>query len=183
MLTPEKVLSAIREKVDHPATIRELLQTLHLARDQRVNLRRCLATLVESGELIKVRNNRYGLPDRMRLITGTVQVNPRGFGFVTPDQPLTGLDGDLYIAGTNLNQAMHRDRVVARVERQRSEGRSEGRIVRIIERSTDRLVGRLETDESGLAYVVPVDRRLLMDVTFRKIHEERPKLVRWLLWD
>ena len=151
MLTADQVLDAIKSKVDHPATVRELLQRLKLPREQRVTLRRRLSTLVESGALIKVRGNRYGLPDRMQLVTGQVIVNPRGFGFVTPDHPVAGLDGDLYIAGANLNQAMHGDRVVARVERQRSEGRAEGRIVRILERATDQLVGRLEMDESGLA--------------------------------
>ena len=50
----------------------------------------------------------------MRLVTGLVQVHPRGFGFVTPEHPVDGVDGDLYIAGANLNQAMHGDRVVAR---------------------------------------------------------------------
>ena len=168
MLTAEQVLEAIRAKVDHPATVKELMQRLQLPREQRVTLRRRLATLVESGELIRVRGNRYGLPDRMHLVTGRVQVNPRGFGFVTPDQQVEGMDGDLYIAGANLNQAMHGDRVVARIERQRGEGRSEGRIVRILDRATDRLVGRLETDESGLAYVVPFDRRLVMDVHIPK---------------
>ena len=168
MLTAEQILDAIKSKVDHPATVRELMQRLKLSREQRVTLRRRLATLVESGALIKVRGNRYGLPDRMQLVTGRVTVNPRGFGFVTPDQAVVGLDGDLYIAGGNLNQAMHGDRVVAPVERQRSEGRAEGRIVRILERATDQLVGRLDTDESGLAYVVPFDRRLVMDVHIPK---------------
>ena len=164
MLTAEQVLEAIQSKVDHPATVRELMQRLHLPREQRVTLRRRLGALVESGALIKVRGNRYVLPDRMRLVTGRVHVNPRGFGFVTPDQPVEGLDGDLYIPGANLNQAMHGDRVVARVERRRSEGRAEGQIVRVLERATDQLVGRLEIDDSGLAYVVPFDRRLVMDV-------------------
>ena len=164
MLTAEQVLETIQSKVDHPVTVRELMQRLHLPREQRVTLRRRLGALVESGALIKVRGNRYGLPDRMRLVTGRVHVNPRGFGFVTPDKPVEGLDGDLYIPGANLNQAMHGDRVVARVERQRSEGRAEGRIVRVLERATDQLVGRLEIDDSGLAYVVPFDRRLVMDV-------------------
>jgi len=168
MLNAEQVLDAIRSKVDHPATVRELMQRLHLPREHRVTLRRRLATLVDSGDLIKVRGNRYGLPDRMQLVTGQVHVNPRGFGFVAPDQPVAGIDGDLYIAGANLNQAMHGDRVVARVEHRRSEGRADGRIVRILERATDQLVGRMDIDESGLTYVVPFDRRLVMDVHIPK---------------
>ena len=164
MLTAEQILEAIRSKVGHPANLRELSELLHVPREQRDALRRRVVTLVESGELIRVRGNRYGLPDRMHLVIGRVQVNPRGFGFMMPEQPVEGLDGDLYIPGANLNQAMHGDRVVARIERQRDDGRAEGRIVRVLQRATNCLVGRLEIDESGLAYVVPFDRRLVMDI-------------------
>ena len=168
MLSVEEILRAIRLKVDHPATVRELMQRLRLPREKRVSLRRRLQVLVESGALIKVRGNRYGLPDRMRLVTGRVQVNPRGFGFVTPNQPIEGVAGDLYIAEANLNQAMHGDRVVARVEDHRDSDRAEGSIVRILERAAEQLVGRYDLDESGLSYVVPFDRRLVMDIQVRK---------------
>lgn len=161
---PDELLARIQATLDHPATIRELLQKLRLPPAQRSTLRRRLAVLVDAGKLIRVRGNRYGQPDRMRLATGRVQVNPRGFGFVTPEHPLDGVDGDLYIAGANLNQAMHGDRVVARVEHRRAGDRAEGRIVRILERAAERLVGRYDSDQSGLAYVVPFDRRVVMDV-------------------
>ena len=161
---PDQLLAHMRAKLDHPATVRELLQQLGLPPSQRSTLRRRLAALVDAGKLIRVRGNRYGQPDLMRLVTGRIQTHPRGFGFVTPEQPIEGVDGDLYIAGANLNQALHGDRVVARVESRRAADRAEGRIVRILERAAERLVGRYDVDESGLAYVVPFDRRLVMDV-------------------
>ena len=164
MLSADDLLDAIRATIDHPATVRELMQRLHLPGEQRVTLRRRLASLVERGALIKIRGHRYGLPDRMQLVTGRVQVHPRGFGFVTPDHPVDGARADLYIAGANLNQAMHGDRVVARVERQREPGRADGRIVRVLERATTTLVGRYEAGDFGVGFVVPFDRRLVMDV-------------------
>ncbi len=100
----------------------------------------------------------------MRLVTGRLQVNPRGFGFVTPERPVSGLAGDLYIAGHGLGPALHGDRVVARVERQREAGRAEGSIVRVVERATSRLVGRFEGGVRGAAFVVPFDRRIVADV-------------------
>src|SRR5690606_18025550 len=71
--------------------------------------------------------------------------------------------GDVYIAGANLNEAVHGDRVLARVEHVR-DGRAEGRIVRIVERGTEQIVGRYDEDDAGQGYVAPFDRRLLMDV-------------------
>ena len=161
---PDELLARIRERLDHPATLRELLQQLRLPPAQRSTLRRRLAALVDAGSLVKVRGNRYGRPDRLRLATGRLQMNPRGFGFVTPEQPIEGVTGDLYVAAANLNQALHGDRVVARVEPGRAADRAEGRVVRVLERATERLVGRYEVDESGLAVVVPFDRRLVVDV-------------------
>ncbi len=163
MLNHEQVLKLIRDKLDHPATPRELLQRLNLPRQHRPTFKKLLADLVGSGALVQTRGNRFGLPDRMNLVVGKVVTNPRGFGFVVPDRPFEDAKGDLFIAGSNLNQAMHGDRVVARIERV-SDNRAEGRIVRILERGSASVVGRFDVDASGLGFVVPFDRRLIMDV-------------------
>jgi ribonuclease R len=163
MLNHEQLLKLIRDKLDHPATPRELLQRLKLPRHERPTFKRLLADLVESGALVQTRGNRFGLPDRMNLVVGKVVTSPRGFGFVVPDRALDDVKGDVFIAGSNLNQAMHGDRVVARIERM-SDNRAEGRIVRILERGSASVVGRFDVDTSGLGFVVPFDRRLIMDV-------------------
>src|SRR3954463_10555278 len=163
MLNSEQLLTAIRDRIDHPATARELVQRLKIPREQRATVTRLLKGLVESGHLIQTRGNRFGLPDRMDLVIGRIQTNPRGFGFVIPDRPVEGVGGDIFIAGANLNQAMHGDRVVARIERSAGD-RTEGRIVRILERGSSKIVGRFEEDESGMGFLVPFDRRMITDV-------------------
>ena len=159
----EQLLQLIRDKIEHPATTRELLQRLKIARDDRAVINRLLKDLVKSGELVETRGNRYGLPDRMNLIVGRITTHPRGFGFVVPDRPVENLSGDIYIAGSNLNQSMHGDRVVARIERVTDRG-AEGRILRILERGASTIVGRFESDGASSGFVVPFDRRLIMDV-------------------
>ena len=186
MLNQEQLLKLIRDKLDHPATPRELLQRLKLPRQQRPTFKKLLTDLVESGALVQTRGNRFGLPDRMNLVVGKVITNPRGFGFVVPDRPLEEVKGDLFIAGSNLNQAMHGDRVVARIERV-SDNRAEGRIVRILERGSASVVGRFVVDGSGVGFVVPFDRRLIMDVQIPadEHHDARPgdmvvvEITRW----
>ena len=163
MVNGEQLLAAIRDKIEHPATAREVLQRLKIPREQRSTAKRLLKELVQTGHLIQTRGNRFGLPDRMNLVVGRVQTHPRGFGFVIPDRPAEGLTGDLFIAGANLNQAIHGDRVVARIERTQDD-RAEGRILRILERGASSIVGRFEIDESGMGFLVPFDRRLIMDV-------------------
>ena len=163
MLNHEQLLKLMRENVEHPATPRELLQRLKVPREQRATFKRLLKDLVSTGALIQTRGNRYGVPDLMNLVVGRITTNPRGFGFVVPDRPIENVTGDLYVAGSNLNQAMHGDRVVARIERVTDRG-AEGRILRILERGATATVGRFDVDESGMGFVVPFDRRLIMDV-------------------
>jgi ribonuclease R len=166
MLSREQVLAQMRERVPHPATARELQQALHVPRPERTTLRRILKSLVESGDLIKTRGNRFGLADRMDVVVGRLQTHPRGFGFVVPEGGREG-EPDIYVSAFNLKEALHGDRVVARIEHQAGE-RVEGRIIRILERANTNIVGRYETDEAGLSYVVPFDRRVLADVQVAK---------------
>src|SRR5579864_2620333 len=162
MLNRDQILAQMRERVHHPAGIRELLQLLRVPRDERSPFKRHLASLVASGDLIEIRGQRFGLPEKMDLHVGRLQTHPGGYGFVVPERPLDG--GDIYVSGPHLNEAMHGDRVVARVERVKDGGRLEGRIIRILERSNAQLVGRYDRDQDGMGYVVPFDRRVLMDI-------------------
>ena len=123
----EKVLARIRDRVGHPATMRELIRVLDISPDERSRFRRRIRQLVETGEMIRIRGNRYGVADRMNLVVGRLQVNPRGFGFVTPEHHVERTGEDIYVAGVNLHHALHGDRVAVRIER--ADGRSEGRIV------------------------------------------------------
>ncbi|MDP7691941.1 MAG: VacB/RNase II family 3'-5' exoribonuclease, partial [Vicinamibacterales bacterium] len=157
-----EVVERIREHVGHPATIKELMRVLAIPNEERYRFRRRIKQLVEAGELIRIRGNRYGLADRMRLVVGRLQVNPRGFGFVAPEHAAAGAGDDIFVAGVNLHQAMHGDRVAIRLER--VAGRPEGRIVRVIERANQELVGRYDVDASGVGFVLPFDQRVVMDV-------------------
>src|SRR5919198_2065569 len=163
MLSRDQVLALMRERAHHPAGIRELLQLLRVPRDERTTFKRHIKSLVSSGDLIQIRGHRFGLPEKMDLYVGRLQTHKAGYGFVTPERPLDG-GGDIYISGMNLNEAMHGDRVVVRIERIKDRGRAEGRIIRILERSNQWIVGRYDRDDGGMGYVVPFDRRVLMDI-------------------
>jgi ribonuclease R len=157
------LLQRIRDRVHHPATARELAQILRIPREARAAFKRQLKSLVTAGELVQVRGNRFGVRDKMDLVVGRLSTNPGGFGFVVPEHVDAAERKDIYIAGANLLEAMHGDRVVARVERETAKG-LEGRIVQILERGSETIVGRYEADNSGLGYVLPFDRRVLTDI-------------------
>src|SRR5439155_6432610 len=132
MFSRDQVLALMRDRVHHPAGMRELLQVLKIPRDDRTTFKRHIKSLVASGELIQIRGHRFGLPEKMDLYVGRLQTHPAGYGFVTPERALDA-GGDIYVSGPLLNEAMHGDRVVVRSERIKDGGRAEGRVILIIE--------------------------------------------------
>lgn len=127
-----------------------------------------LTELEQSGQIARIRKNRYVLPSSADLVTGTLHVHQAGYAFLSLDQPGKK---DLFIAAENTGTAMHGDKVVARITRDEAHprakaGRSEGRVIRVIERARDRLVGTLQQSKNFF-YVIPDDPRLVHDVYVR----------------
>ena len=152
------LLRRIRDRLPHAATIREMLRVLKIPRTDRRRFRREIARLVDAGDLVRVRGNRYRPAGGTALTVGRLTVNPRGFGFVTPEHG----GRDVYVAGVNLDRALHGDRVAVQV--QQAGDRAEGRVVEVLERAKSDVVGRYEVDEAGRGHVAPFDERLIMDL-------------------
>jgi ribonuclease R len=111
----DRLLSLLDEG-GKPVTVRELMRELDLDREGRRDAKAALRKLLEDGEVVKIRGGRIGLPSRMNLIVGRLTCNPAGFGFVVPEGRRRGR-GDIYVSAVNMKEALHGDRVVARIER------------------------------------------------------------------
>jgi ribonuclease R len=149
----------LMEEEDHPLLLREILHRLGLEGKQRLELRALLKGLVDEGRIIKIRGNRYGLPIKMNLVVGKVKCHPDGYGFVIPEKEG---EEDIFISPRNLKEAMHGDRVVARVESVRKKGR-EGKVIRILERGFQKVVGKF-MKAKHYSYVIPEDEHILQEV-------------------
>ena len=164
MLSKDELLREMRARVPHPATSRELIRVLRIRREDRDAFKRQLRNLTSEGALTKLRGNRYGLPERMDEIAGRLETTASGLGFVSPEQPVEGVTRDIVIPPDELNGALHGDRVVVRLVRQRADGRTEGRVLQILERGASTIVGRVILEPSGVARVIPFDKRLAAEV-------------------
>ncbi len=159
----DRVLEQL-ERDGKPVSIRDLIRRLRLPPAERAELTPSLRRMLESGEIVKIRGTRIGLPARMDLVVGRLTCNPGGFGFVVPERARPGdKDKDVYVSAVNIKEALHGDRVVARIERRSAKG-PEGRIIRVLERALQRLVGRYESDGRFGGHVVPFDRRVLHEL-------------------
>ena len=114
----------------------------------------------ESEKYIKNISQNSGLLDE---VEGIVQGHRDGHGFVSRD------DGapDIYLPPNEMRAVLHKDRVKVRIVRSDRKGRPEGRVVEILERSKQPIIGRL-LQESGVWLVAPEDKRYGQDVLIPK---------------
>ncbi len=157
-LSAPQILDLMRAE-DRPLLLREILRRLGLQKEQRHRAREFLRNLADEGRVVRIRGNRYGLPSKMNLIVGRIKTHPDGYGFVFPEEEG---EEDIFISPRNLKEAMHGDRVVARVESIRKKGK-EGSIIRILERKTRKVVGKF-MKAKNYSYVIPEDERILPEI-------------------
>ena len=148
------------EDQGRPLQRKHIVERLNVVSDDsREILRRRLKAMVRDGQLVKNRRNAYGLPSKMDLVAGRISAHPDGYGFVMPDDG----ESDLYLSSRQMRSVLHGDRVLASVIGVDARGRREGAVREILERAHQRVVGHF-VEESGIALVVPDDKRLNQDV-------------------
>jgi ribonuclease R len=94
-------------------------------------------------------------------LTGTFRRAAAGYGFVRPEgtQRAEGRDADVFIPANSCGDAANGDVVSVRLEAKRGRlGKQEGRIIDVIERSTNRFVG-LYFEQAGMG-MVQVDGKI-----------------------
>lgn len=124
-------------------TPEEITHRLALAPRERGRMPGLFQEMEAAGEVVRVRKNRYVLPKEADLFVGRIQFHASGTAHVRAEAPEKK---DLYISGENTFVAMHGDKVVARVmpPGQTPGARPEGRVIRVLERATETVVGTLQ---------------------------------------
>ncbi|PYJ64942.1 MAG: ribonuclease R, partial [Verrucomicrobia bacterium] len=171
----EQILALLARKDYRPLNKIEIARKLGFTDTKRTALRKILRELERAGEIARIRKNRYVLPAKADLVAGKLSIHQAGYGFLTPE---TAGEPDIFIAAENIGTAMHGDRVVARISRDvphdRIKGRREGRVIRILERAHDTMVGTLQRSRN-FYYVVPDDPRFVHDVYVRPVATGQPQ--------
>ena len=167
--TEQRLLEFLGSPRYQPLNKTDLAKQLQIPVNERSRFRRLLSDLDTRGQITKIRKDRYVLPKEADLMVGVLQVNPRGFGYLLNESG-DGM-GDLYISAENQSTAMHRDRVVARIIRDRvaperggrSRANREGRVIKILVKANQTIVGTLQRSKN-FYYVVPDEPALVHDI-------------------
>src|SRR5438445_1955105 len=111
-------------------------------------------------------------------VTGRLVLHHDGYGFVVPDSPMPQLDGDVFIPRDAIQDAMHGDHVLAKIQRLggvTGAQRAEGRIVRVLDRAHPTVVGLFRCG-SQRNVVLPYDVRIQHEIEIPRGNELTPGL-------
>ena len=157
----EKIMTFMEDSSYSPLNAEELVGQMKIKGEELTVFWTAIEELEKNGNIVKTRFKTYGLPDKMGLVVGRLQLTAKGFGFVIPDNK--GEKPDVFIPPNSLNGAMNNDRVMARVSGSQEGEKPEGDIIRIIVHANTKVVGTFMPDRE-FGFVVPDDKRIGKDI-------------------
>jgi ribonuclease R len=172
MLTEQQILHYVSKQPKHMARFKQLIHDMGLKGKDRRTLQQLLRDLTRRRKLIAIGKERWGLPtsaSNQDLVVGRLRMHRDGYGFVIPEpgslpaRAQGKLQGDIFIPPPEVGNAMHGDQVLVELGRLRHDGKAEGRIVRVMEREQETVVGIFHYG-SGRNYVSPIDEKLAMEI-------------------
>src|SRR5262245_30423458 len=154
----EDVLRSISKSEGRSANLHQLLMEFDATPVARRQLKDILTQLVKEGKLKQHKGSRYESPSRAPL-EGTILLHRDGFGFVVPAEKIHGLEGDIFIPAVLVGPAMNGDKVQVEITHRKAGGRAEGRVLSVVKRARETIVGQLRFD-GQVYFVAPSDEKL-----------------------
>ena len=163
-----------------PMREEELLAVLRLNQDSLKRARKLIRAMLDKGELVRVKKDRLCIPGDADLVSGHIHFRQSGSAFIIPEaeSKKKGTEGHP-VAAEDTGTALHGDLVLARVlERPRRRpfergGRGRGRrvepagrpalrVIRVIKRARETIVGTLQKARHT-HFIIPDDPRIIQD--------------------
>lgn len=154
----DKVLNLLKD-IHEAKEIIEINDLLGLkTSDELRELQDTLNQLIDEYIVFYTKKGKYILLDNCPgLKIGRLSVNKKGFGFIVLDK-----EDDLYVEEKNMNGAIHDDVVLAEVFP--SGVRKEAKVIKILKRELQNLVGEIQFDEKGVAFLKLDDDKRDIDI-------------------
>jgi ribonuclease R len=158
-----RILALVRKRRQSPPSLADIAQALKTEGPGAPALARTVHDLEIAGEMVRVRNDHFTLPEEADLVVGTIQLHRDGSAHLLRDKPG---EPEFYLTPENTATALPGDRVVARHLREQAPFRGYqpcGRVIRILKRGTTMAVGTLEKS-ARFWHVVPDDKHFVHNI-------------------
>jgi len=178
----QKLLRLLGAKDYVPMRRMEIVSVLKLNKEETKQLHALLDEMLERGEIARIKKDRICIPEQADLISGRILFRQSGAATVLPDaQPGLSVADGYPVSAEDTGLAMHGDQVLARINErprrkfdkrgrgrkgpqqpQEPEGRPSVRVIRILKRARETIVGTLDQGRHA-SFVIPDDPRIIQD--------------------
>lgn len=155
--TLEEKIIDILTKENKAYSVFELETLLNLKKEEFKTLIQTLNQMEEQLKIYRTKKDNYMLFTNSHLTVGRISVNKRGFGFVD-----IGTEKDIFIPADSMNKAIHNDQVIVEITTKSTE-EPEGRIVKIVDRNLNNMVGEFYYKQ-GKPYVELDDKKIKIQI-------------------
>lgn len=161
----EDILSFLKEHNEKPYTEMDLFMAMGLEPIDRSTYIAHLETLADESKIIMTKKGKIALPEFFQIYVGKIQIAMRGFGFVIVENVEMR---DVFIPSDALMGAMNGDKVQVKLTKVGGpDQKSEGEVIKIVERANTLIVGIYE-ESKNYGFVVPDDKKLRKDIFISK---------------
>lgn len=159
----EVVYGYITSKGYKAMKFKEMAGMLQVPKPEREDFRRVVESLMEEGKLtIDVKGKIRAAKDELKA--GVFLGSQRGFGFVR----IEGENEDIFIPENATKGALHNDKVQISIDSRRLDGKKrEGRVVKVLERGIDRIVGTYAKSRN-FGFVTSDQQKFSKDIYIKK---------------
>ncbi|MCX6826386.1 MAG: ribonuclease R [candidate division Zixibacteria bacterium] len=151
------IVDFLAYKAGRPLKIKELARALKISPRDYLSFRGLVKRLIDSGQLVKLRRNRLGVPSELNLVLGQVSISKSGYGTI-----LTESGKSITIPPADMLTALDGDKVMVRVEMD-AEGKSRGTVIKIIERASRNIIGTFHIGQN-FNFVIADNKKVRRDI-------------------
>lgn len=153
------LLKLMGEESYVPMKEKELAVILQVKKKDREALHTILEELLLEGKIWASKRGKYSLP-REKTLSGIFRSTQHGFGFVEVE----GYSEEFFIPEGEVHGAMHLDTVSIEIIKGRRGRRVEARIVEVLDRATNIVVGTYDRAKTHYGFVIPDNTRFTQDI-------------------
>ena len=159
----QKIIEFMSDDDYVPMKAKEIAMLMRVPKNEYHEFLSTIGKLELEMKIQKNRKNRYRVSEKT-YYEGYFRKNARGYGFVR----IEGQEDEIFIAKENSLNALNGDHVLIEVTEEKNKIKSaEGKVVRILKREKDTLVGTFQNSKI-FGFVVPDDKNFGTDIFISK---------------
>ncbi len=134
-----------------------------LNQESELKIKNEIDNLLESGKLINTSKKKIATSKKVGILEGKITITKAGYGFFIPTD---SDEKDIFIPVSALNGAMQNDRVYVQKNFNSSEDKPDGKVIKILSRGLNVVVGKVVSVTKNFAMVSP-DSKRTNDITIK----------------